>query len=76
MVLGVDSFRRIIAVAVLLCVILPLEAAARCVGDCNRNGTVDIAELVTGVNVVLGSLCGATAAPSTTMAISRSPSLR
>jgi hypothetical protein len=30
--------------------------AARCVGDCNGDGSVTIAELVTGVNIALGSL--------------------
>lgn len=37
-----------------LCTLLAAgSASAQCVGDCNGNGSVDISELVTGVNIAL-----------------------
>ncbi|MGH3428785.1 MAG: hypothetical protein ACRD3Q_11100 [Terriglobales bacterium] len=34
----------------------PVTGGAQCVGDCKGNGTVDIGDLITGVNIALGSL--------------------
>jgi hypothetical protein len=34
----------------------PCSTAVGCVGDCNGTGTVNVAELVTGVNIALGEL--------------------
>jgi len=33
----------------------PVRAGAQCTGDCNADGTVAINELITGVNIALGS---------------------
>ena len=43
-------------VSVLLCAFLSTPLAAQdCVGDCNGDGEVAINELITGVNIALGS---------------------
>ncbi|MFQ5668377.1 MAG: hypothetical protein ACE5I7_18370 [Candidatus Binatia bacterium] len=34
----------------------PPQVPALCIGDCNRDGTVDVSELITGVNIALGRL--------------------
>jgi hypothetical protein len=33
----------------------PTSVAAACVGDCNGDGVVTVAEIITGVNIALGS---------------------
>ncbi len=38
-----------------LCVAAPLQSAAQCVGDCHGDGAVTVDEIVTGVNIALGS---------------------
>ena len=45
---------RLAAIAVLLCLTPPLAAFA-CPGDCAGDGDVTVAELLTGVNIALGS---------------------
>src|SRR5262245_19402833 len=45
---------RVIATAVIVGLGVRPAAALTCVGDCGGNGTVDIADLIIGVNIALG----------------------
>jgi cysteine-rich repeat protein len=44
-----------LAIALLLLIGVAHSAEAQCTGDCNGDGTVAINELITGVNIALGS---------------------
>src|SRR5262245_8644248 len=46
---------RFVVAAVLACMALGGTVQAQCVGDCNDSNTVEVNELVTGVNISLGS---------------------
>jgi hypothetical protein len=49
--------RRAVLPAALLCVLLAANAVhATCPGDCDGSGTVDVSELIKGVNIALGTL--------------------
>jgi hypothetical protein len=43
-------------VTALLVASMPVRAATTCVGDCGNTGQVTVSDMVTGVNIVLGSL--------------------
>src|SRR5215475_3448314 len=45
-----------VAVTALVLVLTGAPARAQCVGDCNGNGSVEINELIIGVNIALGNL--------------------
>jgi len=45
---------RVLAVAVIVGLAMPPAAVSTCVGDCEGNGIVDIADLIIGVNIALG----------------------
>jgi hypothetical protein len=47
--------RWVLSIGLALLTLLPVSASARCVGDCSGNGQVTIDELVTLVNIALGS---------------------
>jgi hypothetical protein len=51
------SVRVAVAAAALAAVfvLVPAIVRAQCVGDCDANGTVTIADLITGVNIALGN---------------------
>jgi hypothetical protein len=54
---GAGWYRGVLlGVTALLVAALPVRAATTCVGDCGDTGQVTVSDMVTGVNIVLGSL--------------------
>lgn len=55
--IGIGRWCRVIVVAVAVLGVGPRPVAGQtCVGDCRGEGVVDIGDLITGVNIVLGSV--------------------
>jgi cysteine-rich repeat protein len=46
---------EVLAIAVLAVLVLARPVAADCVGDCNSDGNVVVNELITGINIALGT---------------------